>query len=57
MVEGMAALVLIDAALIQGSRCANGATIHPMMMMPDGEPEAKKAKVEAVPEPPEEADR
>ena len=55
LVEGMAALVLIDAALIQGSRCANGATIHPMMMMPDSEPARKKARVE--PESAEQADR
>ena len=55
LVEGMTALVLIDAALIQGSRCANGATIHPMMMTPDGEPDAKKPKREA--ESAEEADR
>ena len=55
MSGGMAALVLIDAALIQGSRCANGATIHPMMMMPDSEPARKKARVE--PESAEQADR
>jgi len=31
LVEGMTALVLIDAALIQASRCAEGTTIHPKM--------------------------
>ena len=53
----MTALVLIDAALIQGSRCAAGATIHPEMLMPDPgvEPPSKKAK--ADPEEPDQADR
>jgi len=53
LVEGMTGLVLIDAALIQGSRCANGATVHPGMMSGDG-PVAKKAKIE---EETDEADR
>lgn len=46
LVEGMTALVLIDAALIQQSRCAEGVTIHPGMLAGDDPlvPPAKKQK-------------
>jgi len=49
LVEGMSALVLIDAALMQGARCGAGTTVHPGMLQGDGgppedEPAAKKAR-------------
>jgi len=48
LVEGMTALVLADAALIQASRCADGRTVHPGMLdsdTPDEGPSAKKARL------------
>jgi chorismate synthase len=53
LVEGMTGLVLIDAALIQGSRCAVGATVHPGMLSGDG-PASKRKRTE---EDEEQADR